>query len=696
MQLQSIRHKREREQVKKPQLLVLLLSAALSAGFLCCFMTGLNLTAGKGGLLGGGLKGGLLFLWNEAADFLGNTHFLLLTKYQGAGEGCGLFLLIVWLLLSAVSYGFVRSGKWPFLLLYLIPFFAAQILWDIRSQPWAAALLLWAAFTAAVRPRLSESGGILAALLLLLLAGGTAAGVTLAAAGEEGALPSAEALSGRLHQAVEEARFGTNPRGDGSLQPADFDSQETALEIKMETPESLYLKGFTGSRYKDGHWEPLSCSGYYQQNALFYWLHREGFSGLSQMEQIEQLLQKKGEHGSISVKNAGACRKYVYAPYELVGKTEPAAKSWSDSFLTAAGLSGAAEYRMETLPNMVKEWPSLAAELFTKKAGEELSRYRTNESHYNVRMYEDYSEVTDSQRKLLAENIGREGNQDKGHVDYKQAISAVQVWLEENFIYTERIRESEDKEDPVEEFFRSKKGCDVHYASAAVLMFRYYGIPARYVEGYLITPEDIEGKEPGDLISIPRSNNHAWPEIYIDSFGWVPLEVTPEYYDRMEQPDLSKGLENQGASDAQKDYDRQNTRQYVYTDPESRPEDESILWKAILLLAALDLLVLALAYGIAKLIQKLAYLRKRRKAFREADPRKAVCAVYTYMRDLKVPFTRAAREIGNRAAYSKCEISEADRSRMLKEWERMKRERHEKKRNRSGVGTAAGADGSRL
>ena len=511
----------------------------------------------------------------------------------------------------------------------------------------------------------------------------------LAAAGEEGVLPPAEALSGRLHQAVEEARFGTNPRGDGSLQPADFDSQETALEIKMETPDSLYLKGFTGSRYKDGHWEPLSCSGYYQQNALFYWLHREGFSGLSQMEQVGQLLGKKGEHGSISVKNSGACRKYVYAPYELAGETEPGAKSWSDSFLTAEGPSGAGEYQLETLPNMVKEWPSLAAELFTKKTGKELSRYRTNESHYNVRMYEDYSEVTDAQRKLLAENIGREGNQDKGHVDYKQAISAVQTWLEENFIYTERIRESED---PVEECFRSKKGCDVHYASAAVLMFRYYGIPARYAEGYLITPEDIEGKKPGDLISIPRANNHAWPEIYIDSFGWVPLEVTPEYYDRMEQPDLSKGLENQGASDAQKDYDRQNTRQYVYTDPESRPEDESILWKAILLLAALDLLVLALAYGIAKLIQKLAYLRKRKKAFGDADPRKAVCAVYTYMRALKVPFTQAAREIGNRAAYSKCEISEADRSRMLEEWERMKKQRHEKKRNRAAAGTAADAD----
>ena len=42
---------------------------------------------------------------------------------------------------------------------------------------------------------------------------------------------------------------------------------------------------------------------------------------------------------------------------------------------------------------------------------------------------------------------------------------------------------------------RSKIGHSVHYATAAALMFRYYGIPSRYVEGYLITPEDIKDKK---------------------------------------------------------------------------------------------------------------------------------------------------------------------------------------------------------
>lgn len=30
----------------------------------------------------------------------------------------------------------------------------------------------------------------------------------------------------------------------------------------------------------------------------------------------------------------------------------------------------------------------------------------------------------------------------------------------------------------------TRKGYSVHYATAAAMMFRYYGIPARYVEGF--------------------------------------------------------------------------------------------------------------------------------------------------------------------------------------------------------------------
>lgn len=697
MQLQSIEHKNESQYEK---LETALLAAALAAGTLCWFMTGMGLTLGKGGLFGGGLRGGMIFLWNETADFLGNSHFLQLTRYEGSGEGCGLFLLLTWLLLAGVSYGILHSRKVWLLLIYLIPFFTAQMIWDIKPQAWAAGLLLWAVFTAAVRPVLFKSGRLLTAMLLLCIIGAAAWGTAMVTEDGEAGFPAIDKLSARMHENLEQIRYKTNPRGDGSLEPQAFDQEGTALEIKMEHPDSLYLRGFVGSEYRNGRWQSLACSEYYQQSGLFYWLHRKGFSGLTQMKQVQELLGGKQEGAAVQVTNKSASRKYLYLPYETVQADMPDTKNWSDSFLTATGLRGAESYRLQALPNMVKDWPALSAQLFTRKNGEDLQQYRIKESHYNVQQYEDYTELTAEQIRLLAQYIGAAGNQEKGHIDYKKAINTVHTYLEENFIYTERLSKQAEGEkgsrDPIEGFFQSKKGCDVHYASAAALMFRYYGIPARYVEGYIITPEDIEGKKPGDVISLPGKNNHAWTEIYIDSFGWVPLEATPQYYDKMEQPDLSKGLENQSMSDAWKQYERQKSTEQTDTDPESRPEDDSLWWKMITALLIFDFLAAVLAGLITKLIQRLVAVRRRQRAFRNPDVRMAVCALYAYMRSRKVPLAQEAAEAGERAAYSLHKVTEQDRQIMLRELERMKREKHEKKRNRHLHGSHSGSGRRRL
>lgn len=65
-----------------------------------------------------------------------------------------------------------------------------------------------------------------------------------------------------------------------------------------------------------------------------------------------------------------------------------------------------------------------------------------------------------------------------------------------------------------------KEGLCRHYASAATLMFRALGIPARYTTGVL-----AEGKS-GSWVDVPATQAHAWVEVYIDGMGWVMVEVT--------------------------------------------------------------------------------------------------------------------------------------------------------------------------
>lgn len=66
----------------------------------------------------------------------------------------------------------------------------------------------------------------------------------------------------------------------------------------------------------------------------------------------------------------------------------------------------------------------------------------------------------------------------------------------------------------------SKEGICQHYATAAALMYRAFGIPARYVTGF------VGYSQGNEWAMVTTETAHAWVEIYIDGFGWVPIEVT--------------------------------------------------------------------------------------------------------------------------------------------------------------------------
>ena len=67
----------------------------------------------------------------------------------------------------------------------------------------------------------------------------------------------------------------------------------------------------------------------------------------------------------------------------------------------------------------------------------------------------------------------------------------------------------------------SDKGYCIHFASAATVLLRAAGIPARYVEGYL-TDTDANVQR-----MVFQGNAHAWVEYYLPGLGWVILEATP-------------------------------------------------------------------------------------------------------------------------------------------------------------------------
>ncbi len=68
---------------------------------------------------------------------------------------------------------------------------------------------------------------------------------------------------------------------------------------------------------------------------------------------------------------------------------------------------------------------------------------------------------------------------------------------------------------------KSKEGICGHFASAATVIYRALGIPARYTVGYYVV---TDGKyQPADFY---EKDAHAWVEVFVDGVGWIPVEVT--------------------------------------------------------------------------------------------------------------------------------------------------------------------------
>ena len=67
----------------------------------------------------------------------------------------------------------------------------------------------------------------------------------------------------------------------------------------------------------------------------------------------------------------------------------------------------------------------------------------------------------------------------------------------------------------------SDTGYCIHFASAAVVLLRAAGIPARYVEGYTAQLDAY-----GEAL-VTQAQAHAWVEYWVPKLGWVIMDPTP-------------------------------------------------------------------------------------------------------------------------------------------------------------------------
>lgn len=104
-----------------------------------------------------------------------------------------------------------------------------------------------------------------------------------------------------------------------------------------------------------------------------------------------------------------------------------------------------------------------------------------------------------------------------------KAAEKIHTVLQKDFHYTLHPGKSRAGSELETFLFDTKTGYCTHYATAAIMMFRSLGVPARLAQGYMIRGEYLKKQE---WTPVYDRNAHAWVEIYIPDAGWYPFDAT--------------------------------------------------------------------------------------------------------------------------------------------------------------------------
>lgn len=490
---------------------------------------------------------GLFILVNQGIDAVGANTGTVLTKFAVATSknNYDLFATFFMLIFSgvlAMVCSIAVNGKFKsMLLLLMVALLTPMVVFGIVPGKWHSLFLTVGVFLAFGSITIASVKWDVQLMGVAVLTIGLIISVSIGFV-----ISPSNGGNPMFARAMEKIRYGrdtTNNYPMGQLEQLEAvkKTDKTALIVTMEQPQTMYLKGYVGSFFDNQNWQDLPAGVHSDNAAMFYWMHENGLYVQNQVAYVNDIYEETTEKTSpifrVSVENRNANRKYLYLPYEIVDLNGFKLKNNSDTSAEDAGFRGQKCYMFEVTSSLWKDTDLLGKKVFDllQLQREEAIAYENAESHYNAFAYANYTSLTEEQMDVFTRLLNVAPYTEGNHINYEEAKAYITQYLETTLTYEEKASMHAADED----FLRSllmeeKKGCDIHYATVATLMYRYLGIPARYVEGYVLTKEDVAQMKSGKGYEVKGSNVHAWVEVYYDTIGWIPVEFTPGYAEKMD------------------------------------------------------------------------------------------------------------------------------------------------------------------
>ena len=542
--------------------------------------------------------------WNDLRDLWAAEKGILLPLAETDGTGLWLAGIVLGVLLAMVSFALSNVPTLAAVLLASFSVAAAFV------QP--GVILLFAAGVAVLLLSWQKEKNAVSAASFVLV-GAIVVGIA-ALAMQNGTM---EHLSQTAKDSLHHWRFETSeellPEGDLTEKVHTSDSQNAILSVTSDTAQTLYLRGFVGDSYENETWTALDTQTAAEEKDLFYWLHQSGFYPQSQLAMAARLMGNY-QSSSVSIQNLTGCSLYRYEPCSVLPERAGLAKSkLQPSDVETNGLRGQRDYSFDTITDVQTVLPALLDFLQNDTSGaanaylQMESAYREFVYSYALRVPAEFRAQLGAVLDTFCEDYGSADSLTK-----EQAQSAALAFLERCF------DGSGDVSLPLSD---TANGTTYQYATVAALALRYYGIPARYVEGYTVSAKASEAT------NVDAKSAGAWVEVYQDGAGWLPLALTPGLEDLSAEQTESGvkpvGAGKEGTGDGPRVTEGQELEQNE-AEPDNSTDDTPeggertgllrtpLLW-AILAASLLLLLILAIV------IRHALILKKRNETFQIPD-----------------------------------------------------------------------------
>ena len=344
---------------------------------------------------------------------------------------------------------------------------------------------------------------------------------------------------GNLQLSLEGIAGGVDNGELGTTDGVFFTGVDALKVTSVQRPsETVYLRGYIGETYTGNSFEPGAEENF--QNAAAVWktdgdssIYIQNLPFLRTMYYEKQSSgENTGESDSavnqITVENLNANPEYTYVPYDaflndvyqisngdgaVCGQSRQDdifscywrsnAKEILESYRDGKDTSGVLNDTEKSYRNFCSTYdlqiPEKGLERLKKECAEAKEENHWGESETGAEMpdwavADEYEEIRKYVVKRLLRDCSYETDTDK----------------------------LKDGQDFVETFlYDTKEGYSMHFAAAATMMFRMFGVPARYVTGYYT---DVYENE---WTTVTSDDAHAWVEIYLNGIGWLRDDPTP-------------------------------------------------------------------------------------------------------------------------------------------------------------------------